>query len=205
MKTHIEILLDRSGSMETCKAAMEEACNGFLRNQLSYPGECTVSLRQFDTEYETIYEFRDIRHAPLINLQPRGGTALTDALCRSIDSLGQSLAHMEESVRPQKVIFVVITDGQENSSKEFRKHQAKERIQHQTEKYKWTFVYLGANQDAFAESAMYGFHSSNTMNYDQSEKGLKYMTEVMGVNLAAARHADPDQVRGFFEGSKTNE
>jgi hypothetical protein len=91
---------------------------------------------------------------------PRGGTALLDAVGRAINETGERLARMPEEDRPGLVIFVVMTDGEENSSKEFSKARIKEMIQHQQEVYNWHFTFLGANQDAFAEAGGMGIDAT---------------------------------------------
>jgi hypothetical protein len=112
----------------------------------------TLTLVQFDTEStDVVHESMPILEVPDLNhqtFQPRGGTPLLDALGQTIDSTGRALAAIPEANRPNKVVFVVITDGQENSSHQHTKTSVKERIDHQSSRYNWQFVFLGANQDA---------------------------------------------------------
>ncbi len=97
--------------------------------------------------------------------QPRGSTPLLDALGQTIISTGRTLAAIPEAKRPDKVVFVVITDGEENASHQFTKARVKEMIDHQTGKYNWKFIYLGANQDAFAEAGAVGIAMATAANY----------------------------------------
>src|SRR5688572_15913233 len=117
--THITILLDRSGSMEPVRDAVIEGLNGFLKTHQTLPGQCTLSLYQFDYAYESNYVMAPIGSVtPLSHAtyQPRGSTALYDSLRRSIDETGAYLNGMREQDRPEKVIFVIQTDGYENAS-----------------------------------------------------------------------------------------
>jgi hypothetical protein len=163
--TDIIVVLDRSGSMAAIKSDTEGGFNAFIADQLKVPGEARVTLVQFDDQYELVYSAKDIMQVPELELKPRGMTALLDALGRTIVQAGERLAAMEESERPGKVIFVVLTDGLENSSKEWTREKVFGLITQQTEKYAWVFTYLGANQDAIAVGANLGFHPGLTLNY----------------------------------------
>ena len=79
-------------------------------------------------------------------------TALLDAVGQAINQTSERLANLDEKDRPGLVIIVVMTDGLENSSREFSKSQVKEMIEHKRNEYQWHFIFLGANQDAFAEA-----------------------------------------------------
>lgn len=152
----IVVLLDRSGSMQTIKSDMEGGFDRFMEEQRKMPGECRVSLFQFDTDYEAVYEGRQVADVPKCSLVPRGGTALVDALGRTINAVGDRFAKSPESDRPEKVVFLVITDGQENSSHEFTTQKVREMVKHQADAYRWQFVYLGADASAFAEAGKLG-------------------------------------------------
>lgn len=168
--TEILIILDRSGSMASIKTDMEGGFATFLEEQRKLPGECKVTLVQFDHAQETVYESRDIMDVPPLELAPRGGTALLDAVASTIDATGARLRRMPEAQRPGKILCLIITDGAENASKEFTAAQVKTRIEHQRTKYAWEFVYLGANQDAFAEAQAMGINFAG--NYAATAKGV---------------------------------
>jgi Mg-chelatase subunit ChlD len=167
--THIAVLLDRSGSMGAVKDETISGFNYFLKEQKAAGDNASFTLVQFDSEStDVVHEARPVRDVPDLNqdtYQPRGSTPLLDALGSTINSTGKTLAAIPEANRPDKVVFVVITDGEENASHKFTKTQVKEMIDHQTEKYKWQFVYLGANQDAFAEAGAVGIAMANAANY----------------------------------------
>lgn len=168
--TDLTMVVDRSGSMASCRNDAEGGINTFIQQQKELPGECLFSLVQFDTDYEFVHKARPIHDIKLAYaLVPRGNTALLDAVGRAIIETGERLKAMDESQRPGLVVFVIITDGQENSSHEFTREKIKEMIEHQQTAYKWQFTFLGANQDAFAEAGAMGILRSGIANYAEEK------------------------------------
>jgi len=159
--TEVIIVMDRSGSMEAIKSDMEGGLDQFFADQKKEPGRCTVTLTQFDDRYEVVYSGKDLKDVPKAALEPRGMTALLDAVGKTINEVGDRLAKTKEKDRPGRVIFLIVTDGCENASHEFSHAQVKKMIEEQTSKYNWLFVYLGANQDAFAEANKLGILIAN--------------------------------------------
>jgi hypothetical protein len=148
--TEIWMILDRSGSMDAIHSGTVEAVNAFVTDQKTEEGQVRFTLRQFDNEVDTVYDRLPLEKVPTMKLddfQPRGLTALNDAVGQAILDLGKDLAGRSESERPLSVIFTILTDGHENASKEFSGKQIADMIQHQKEKYDWEFVFLGANID----------------------------------------------------------
>ena len=141
--TDITLVVDRSGSMEKIREDAEGGVNTFIQEQAKHPGEALLTLVQFDTEYEFVHRGMPIKQVPPYTLVPRGNTALLDAVGRAINETGERLAKMAEEDRPGLVVFVITTDGLENSSKEFSKAQIKELIERQQSAYKWQFIFLG--------------------------------------------------------------
>lgn len=162
---HIAIVLDRSGSMQSVKSDTEGGLRAFLAAQSDAPGETTVSLYQFDTEYEPVYENKPLAEVPDYVLVPRGGTALLDAVGRTISGVGAQLAAQPEGDRPAEVIVVILTDGEENQSREFGLAAVKKMITEQQDTYGWKFVFLGADQDAFAAAGGMGIARGTTLSY----------------------------------------
>lgn len=151
--TQISIVLDRSGSMSTVREATVSGFNEFVEGQKSGAGGANITLVQFDTEnpYEVLYQSKAVKEVAKLTIEqyvPRGGTPLHDAIGRTIDGLGATLSKMKAEERPGKVVVVIMTDGLENSSKEYSSSRIAEMIKHQREIYKWEFIFLGANQDA---------------------------------------------------------
>jgi uncharacterized protein YegL len=143
-------LIDRSGSMISIKEDMEGGIKEFLKKQKEIEGDCTITVAEFDTEFSIVHRKSLLREVEQITINPRGGTALIDSMVKLIDQVGKDLAILKESQRPEKVLFITVTDGEENSSHEFKNEDLKKRLEIQENQYKWQFVYLGANQDAFS-------------------------------------------------------
>lgn len=171
--THLTVLLDRSGSMGNIRSDMEGAFNSLIEDQKKLEGKATVTLVQFDNEYQVVYNTLPLTSVPKLVLQPRGMTALRDALGRSINETGSQLKFLSESDRPGKVLFVVITDGLENASYQFSQEQINGMITRQRNEYDWDFIYLGANQDAIAEGQRYGFLQDHSLTYTATRGGTK--------------------------------
>ena len=163
--TDVTVVLDRSGSMVSCREEAENGLNHFIEEQKKQPGECLFSLVQFDNEYEFVHKGEKISDIPKFTLVPRGMTALLDAVGRAIGETGNRLSAMKESDRPGLVVFVIVTDGGENSSHEFNKKQVRDMIERQKSEYSWKFTFLGANQDAFAEASALGIDLSAIAGY----------------------------------------
>jgi hypothetical protein len=163
--TDITVVMDRSGSMEACRTDAEGGLNQFVEDQKKQGGEALFTLVQFDTEYEFVHKGVPVRDVPRLTLVPRGSTALLDALGRAIVETGERLTAMPEGDRPGLVVFVILTDGGENASREYTRAKVKEMVEHQQNAYKWKFTYLGANQDAFAEAGSIGIPMAASTGY----------------------------------------
>lgn len=148
--------------------------NRFVADQKKVEGGASLTLHQFDDQFETLMNGEDIQRARDLTettFVPRGSTALLDAIGRAIESTGQRLEKAPESSRAGKVVFVVITDGHENASSKFDRSKVFEMIKHQREKYSWEFVFLGANQDAIDVGAAIGISAVNAMTYAANAVG----------------------------------
>jgi uncharacterized protein YegL len=172
--TDITLVVDRSGSMQARREDAEGGVNSFIEQQAKEPGEAVLTLLQFDTEYELVHNGVPVQDVPAYELVPRGMTALLDAVGRAINETGARLAKMKEAERPGLVIFVINTDGLENSSREFTKTQIKEMIEHQQKQYKWHFTFLGADQDAFAEAGGLGIPRASSAAFSSDKYAAAY-------------------------------
>lgn len=174
--TDITIVLDRSGSMETVRKDTIGGFNSFVEAQRKIPGDCNVSLVQFDDQYEPLYTGRKVSEAPLLTTEtfvPRGVTALLDAIGKTIIATGARLSAMPEADRPEKVLFVIVTDGGENASREFTRAKVFEMIGHQKAAYKWDFVFIGANQDAISVGASLNIAAGSSITYAANAQGTQ--------------------------------
>ena len=186
--TLISALLDRSGSMQTSKMATEDGWRELIDAQCNQPGECRVSLAQFDTEFETVYRNKAVEYVPRLNLQPRGATALLDAMGHVITDTGATLAAMPEHQRPGHVICLVMTDGMENSSVEYTWERINRMVTHQRAAYKWEFIFIGANMDAIAVGNRLGVPRGSTITYnDDSYVGTVAVAASAGQYISKTR------------------
>lgn len=187
--TDITVVLDRSGSMDQCKSEVIGGLKKFVEEQQKQPWKANYTLVQFDDEYEVVHSGIPIDKVPELNFKPRGCTALNDAVGKAIVSTGERLAAMSESDRPGLVMFVIVTDGHENSSKEFKRRQIKEMIEHQTNVYQWKFTYLGANQDAFKVGNSLGVNTVACANFTSDNADKAFVSASAYVSRSSgARH-----------------
>lgn len=173
--SNVEIVcvIDRSGSMLSIAQDAIGGFNNFLRNQKALSGEANLTLVLFDNEYQVAVDRGDLQLVKELDcgtFKPRGSTALYDAIGKAINEIGAKLD--SDETKPDKVIFVILTDGEENSSKEFTQEKIAEMIQHQQDKYSWEFIFLAANQDAFAAGHALNIRAHNTANFAATAKGI---------------------------------
>jgi uncharacterized protein YegL len=186
--TEIVCIIDKSGSMSEVR---NDAIGGFnmcLEEQQSVPGDATLTLVLFDTEYSMVHQNKPLSKVPPLtkrSYSPGGMTALLDAIGKTIHTIGQRLSDLPEEERPSKVIVAILTDGEENSSREYNLTQVKEMIQHQKEIYSWEFVFLGANQDTFAEAAKLGIDAKDTVEFAANSAGItRAYTQMSNITMS---------------------
>ena len=160
--THVTILLDRSGSMAAIQDDVIGGVNSYLDGLAEDSNAYAVTMILFDTRdpHELLCTGADPRMAPRLNhsnFQPRGGTPLLDAVGRAIAKL-RNVARATD-----KAIFVVYTDGEENSSREFDRACISKMVAG-CDEAGWAFVFMGAGIDAFKEARDLGFSVRNTVS-----------------------------------------
>lgn len=171
MNTEILAILDRSGSMATIAADAIGGYNTFLKDQQGIDGEARITVALFDDQYELLYAATPLAEAqPLTALTfvPRGGTALMDAIGRTLQVEG---ARIETEGWAEKVIVCITTDGGENQSKEFTAPMVRDLVG-QCEAKGWAFVFLAANQDAFATAQFYGMSGAHAQTFAANSAGV---------------------------------
>lgn len=197
--SHIAVILDRSGSMASCQADTIGGFNTFLSAQKALGGEATITMIKFDNEYDIMCEMVSINDAVELsneNYVPRGGTALLDAIGRTINRVEHALNEKTEAEKPEKVIFVIITDGEENKSHEFTRDQVMKIINRHREEMKWEFIFIGANQDAIQAGNSMGVRAASSLSYNASAQGTRAMYTSLTRGMNSYRSLDADDVQG---------
>jgi Mg-chelatase subunit ChlD len=209
--TEIVLVLDRSGSMQSIKHDAEGGLRSFVSLQRNAPGEARLTFYRFDDTTELVFEDRDIRWIKddELRLDPRASTALLDAMGRAIKEVGARLASRREEDRPEHVVFLTVTDGEENSSKEYpmfgagfrasygsslyytTKGDGPERIaamiKEQREKYNWQFVFIGCTEEALKMARDLGYTPGLTLSNAATGQSYGHTYSVMASNITAMR------------------
>lgn len=200
----INVIIDASGSMHHLTTDTIGNFNSFLQEQKAFPGEAVFTLCTFNTDYRLVHDFVKIAGVPDLDkktYRPDGGTALLDAMGTTIDSVGRKLAAMPEDERPSKVIFLIITDGHENSSHRYSAEQIKSMVEHQKDVYSWEFVFMGANIDAIAAGTNLGISVQNTLNYAPTAAGTHQLYRSISENMSTYRASNSSRA-DFFNQSQ---
>lgn len=158
----IVFLLDRSGSMSGIEKDTIGGYNSYINSQRGKNVKVTTIL--FDGDYEVLYDRVDIDKVKKLTNKEyyvRGCTALLDAIGKTIQRIDKK--------NPNKVMFIITTDGYENSSRKYNKSQIKELIEYHKD---WEFMYIGANIDSYAEGSSIGISEDNIANYKKSKFGV---------------------------------
>ncbi len=178
-RTHICMILDRTGSMESIKHDTIGGFNSFIAAQKALPTPATFTLVQFDSQepFEVIHKFVDIQLVRDLTGQtymPRASTPLYDAVGRGINDLKAGMGALPEALRPKKVVIVIVTDGQENASREFTGKQVRKMIA-DAKKAGWQFVFLSADESAISDSSSLNIDASNAAFFRKNKAGANEM------------------------------
>jgi uncharacterized protein YegL len=174
MKTKIICIIDRSGSMASIINDAIGGFNTFLNDQKKVDGEAVMDLVLFDTKFKKVVNNDDIQKVNELNRETYtcgGMTALYDAIGRTIDDELDYLAKDPKN-RCDKTLCVILTDGDENSSREYSGGKIRLMIEEMKEHFKWNFVFLAANQDAFASADKIGISKGNAVNFAATSDGI---------------------------------
>ncbi|NLL67602.1 MAG: VWA domain-containing protein, partial [Clostridiaceae bacterium] len=188
--TELVFILDKSGSMGGLESDTIGGYNAMLEKQKAVEDECRMTTVLFDNNYELLHDRIDIKAVSAIAEKEYfvgGSTALIDAIGRTIHKIGNAQKHTAEDYRAEKVMFVIITDGEENSSREYSSEKVKKMIQHQKSKYGWEFIFLGANIDAVETAKRFGIAPNRAQNYHADSEGVELNFRVMSDTIAKFR------------------
>ena len=198
-RTHICMILDRTGSMESIKQDTIGGFNSYIAAQKSLPTPATFTLVQFESQdpFEVIHKFTDIQMVGDLTAQtymPRASTPLYDAVGRGINDLRAGLGGLPEALRPKKIVMVIVTDGQENASREFTGAQVRKMIADAKEAG-WQFVFLSADESAISDSSSLNIDASNAAFFKKSTAGANEMWERVANRSVAYRSSGVHSMR----------
>jgi uncharacterized protein YegL len=186
--TEIVFLLDRSGSMHGVTESTIAGVNRFIDEQKNVEGDARFSLILFDDRYERIIDqvyIGAVEHLTPDQYWVRGLTALNDAICRAIIETEAAIRGRKDEFKPNKVLFVVLTDGLENASEKYTIKDVSKMIR-EKEENGWKFLFLGANIDAFAVGGQYAIKNSGIAQIDYAS--ISNNTAFAGISIAVAEY-----------------
>ena len=188
--TELVFILDKSGSMSGLEKDTIGGFNSLLDQQRKVDGECVITTVLFDNRYELLHDRIDIRAVQPMTEQEYfvgGSTALLDAIGKTIHKIGTVQKNTAEDYRAEKVMFVIITDGEENASRYFSSAQIRQMIQRQKERYGWEFIFLGANIDAVETAGRFGIDADRAVDYVPDGEGTELNFRMMSETVATFR------------------
>lgn len=188
--TELVFILDKSGSMSGLEQDTIGGFNSMLEKQKNEAGEAFVTTVLFDNNYELLHDRLNIRIINPITKKEYyvgGSTALLDAIGNTINKIGKALSEAKEEERPEKVMFVIITDGMENSSHEFNQSKIKHMIEHQKSIYSWDFIFLGANIDAVETASTFGINEDRAVEFFNDSVGTELNYKVVSEAVSCFR------------------
>ena len=188
--TEIVFILDRSGSMSGLEADTIGGFNSLIEKQKKEDGEALISVVLFDDWQEVLYDRVEIGKVPLMDdtqYDVRGCTALLDASGGAIHHIGNVHKYAREEDRPEKTMFIITTDGMENSSRRYTYEKVKSMVKRQTDKYGWEFLFLGANMDAIAVAGSFGIGANRAVSYECDSRGTRLNYEILSKTVSRVR------------------
>ncbi len=188
--TELVFILDKSGSMSGLEKDTIGGYNAMLQKQKAVEGDCVITTVLFDHRYELLHDRIDIRAVRPITEREYyvgGSTALLDAIGKTIHKIGTAQKNTAEEYRAEKVMFVIITDGAENASREYTAERVRKQIEHQKERYDWEFIFLGANIDAVETAGRFGIRADRAVDYVPDGAGTMLNFQMMSETVASFR------------------
>ncbi|MCR5501625.1 MAG: hypothetical protein K6F53_01305 [Lachnospiraceae bacterium] len=199
--TELVFILDRSGSMRGLEADTIGGYNSMLEKQKAEEGEALISTVLFDDRTEILHDRESLDKVGLITEKEyyvRGCTALLDAIGGSIRHISHIQKEMPKEERPEKTLFIITTDGMENSSSRYSYDKVKKMVEKKKEKNHWEFVFLGANIDAVEVAGRFGVAPDRAVRYECDSEGTALNFDVMSKMVSGARASKSAKAMGAF-------
>ncbi|MBQ8510023.1 MAG: VWA domain-containing protein [Clostridia bacterium] len=192
--TELVFILDASGSMQPLTADTIGGFNSMLEKQKKEEGDAYVSTLLFDNDTRVVHDRLPIAQIPLMTDKdyiPGGCTALLDALGGAIHHIGNIHKYARPEDVPARTLFVIITDGMENASRQYTADKVKEMIERRKKEHKWEFLFLGANIDAISTASRFGIDRDHAVEYTSDSAGTQLNYEVVSEAVSAVRCSQP--------------
>ncbi|MGG7056744.1 vWA domain-containing protein [Clostridium tertium] len=188
--TELVFILDRSGSMMGLEKDTIGGFNAMIEKQKKEEGEAFITTVLFDNKYELLHDRINIKGVSPISEKEyfvRGTTALLDAVGKTINKIENAQKHTLESERASKVLFVITTDGMENSSTRYSYEKIRRMIEEKKKEFGWEFIFLGANIDAVRAAESIGISEDRATNYNCDSEGTRLNYEVISETVSCLR------------------
>ena len=195
--TEVVFILDRSGSMSGLEADTIGGFNSLIEKQKKEDGEAYISTVLFDDRSDVIYDRVPVKKVePMTDKQyyVRGATALLDALGGAIKHIGNVHKYARDEDRPEKTLFIITTDGYENSSREYTYEKVRHLVERQQEKYGWEFIFLGANMDAIRTAGRFGIRKNRAIDYECDREGTALNYDMLSRTISVVRNTEEKDV-----------
>ena len=192
--TEIIFVIDKSGSMSGLVGDTIGGFNGFIESQKAIEGKATLTTVLFDSTWKILHNgvnLHEVSPMTTSDYIASGMTAMLDAIGETINRVQDRHDELGEE-KPENVLFVITTDGEENSSRKFTKSQIEKMIKHQTNGHGWKFMFLGANMDAVKEAESIGISSNYATGYTYASKGVSAVYDTMSYVTSSLRGCKGD-------------
>ena len=192
--TELVFILDRSGSMAGLESDTIGGFNSMIEKQKKEDTPCYVSTILFSGQSEVLHDrekLEEIKPMTDRDYVVGGCTALIDAIGGAIHHIGNIHKYARPEDVPEHTMFVITTDGQENTSYKYTSEQVKKMIELRREKYGWEFLFIGANIDAVETAARYGIDKDRAVNYNADGEGTYILYESVAKAVRNVRASAP--------------
>ena len=187
--TEIIFVIDASGSMSHLVGDTIGGFNGFIESQKALDGKASLTTVLFDSTWRVLHngtDLKEVKPMTTTDYVVGGMTAMLDAIGETINQVQDRHDELGEE-KPENVLFVITTDGEENSSRKFTKNQIEKMIKHQTNGHGWKFMFLGTNMDAVKEAISIGINSNYATGYTYTSKGVNNVYDTMSCVTSSLR------------------
>lgn len=189
-RTELVFILDKSGSMQGLEEESMHGFNQMIEKQKQLPGICKLTSILFNQEVDLLHDRLDLDTVQPLSKQDYqvgGTTALLDAIGLAIHKIAAVEASLAEVDKAANVLFLILTDGYENSSHIYRLEQIKQLISLHQERDQWTFIFLAANMDAIETAKTFGIHKEYAQDFHPDNQGVRLSYQVMDDAVSSRR------------------